>query len=401
MCLTDGLLLAFYTAAMYCLFADPWLESPLAFWGYAGSVAAAILTKSVAGVLPIAVLGLYWLFAPRKYRPRFWRMFTVCAAAAALASPWFVYQLLAHHRCFWTEQIQVELLGYGGGAPPQTSEDNQALFYLMRMLRIDPVLMALAVVAIPAFAADLKRRSAPAVLLGCWIGVLLGAVFFWQYRNLTYLLPLVPAAAILGTAYGNLGEVRSARWLMAVAAAAFLLKAFTPDAPWGISFRGGTIVQTAPMISSYCERGRSNELILVDPRDELFASVLPLPKARYFLIGRMPSSGPYGMDFASMGIVLTAGQFDDLSRWMPDFRRNLRDWGMKTDGAIGTMIIGATPEDLATTIRAHPDSDFFLPGRYMQAAKDGAHDVVRAGPDWFFLLGRESSAAPRRWSCNP
>ena len=27
MCMTDGLLVAFYTAALYALFSDPWLES--------------------------------------------------------------------------------------------------------------------------------------------------------------------------------------------------------------------------------------------------------------------------------------------------------------------------------------------------------------------------------------
>jgi len=43
------LLVAFYTAAMFSLFSDPWLESKSALWGFAGSVAAAILTKSVAG----------------------------------------------------------------------------------------------------------------------------------------------------------------------------------------------------------------------------------------------------------------------------------------------------------------------------------------------------------------
>jgi len=31
MCMTDGLLVAFYTAAMYCLYADPWLETHPAF----------------------------------------------------------------------------------------------------------------------------------------------------------------------------------------------------------------------------------------------------------------------------------------------------------------------------------------------------------------------------------
>lgn len=405
MCLTDGLLAAFYTAAMYCLFSDPWLESPPAFWGFVAAVAAAILTKSVAGLLPVAVLGLYFLLAPRQYRPRFLRILAAGIAILALAAPWFVYQLIVHHRWFWTEHVAVEILGYGGGAPPQTSQENQVLFYLMRILRLDPVLVALAAVSLPAFAADLKRRSAPAVLLGCWMAVLMAALFFWQYRNVTYLLPLIPAAAILASAYGTLGEVRSAKWLAVVATAALLLKLATPVAPWGISFEGGTIIATAPMLSSYCERGRGNELILVEPQDELFASVLPLPKARYFLIGGMPATGPYGMDFASMGIVLTAAQFNDLAPWMPSFRKHLREWGLTKTDAVGTMIIAATPAELADTIAAHPDADFFLPDRYRGAVTDAAaqaHDVISAPPGRIFLLARRSAPAPPpRWRCNP
>jgi len=58
MALTDGLLAAFCTAAMFCLFTDPWLEQRATFWGFAGAVAAAILTRGIAGTLPLAVLAL-------------------------------------------------------------------------------------------------------------------------------------------------------------------------------------------------------------------------------------------------------------------------------------------------------------------------------------------------------
>jgi hypothetical protein len=405
MCLTDGLLVAFWTAAMYCLFADPWLESRLAFWGYAASVAAAILTKSVAGALPLGILALYWLLAPPNYRPRFPRMCAAGAVALALAAPWFAYQLLAHYRWFWTEHIAVEILGYGAGAPPQTSHENQALFYLMRLARIDPVLTAVALVSLPAFAAALKRRSAPAVLLLCWIGVPLAAVFCWQYRSITYLLPLAPAAAILAASYGTLAEVRSAKWLLALALAAFVLKVAMPGAPWGISFRRGTVVASAPMLSQYCGRGRSNELVLVDPDDELYATVLPLPRVRYYHVGGMPVSGPYGMDFASMGIFLDAAQYDDLDRWLPVFRRHLREWGIETTDAIGAMIVAPTPAGLARNIRNHPTTDFFLPERYREAVAGSAastHDIVPMPGGRFFLLARETHpAAPAKWSCNP
>ncbi|SPE42931.1 membrane hypothetical protein [Candidatus Sulfopaludibacter sp. SbA3] len=52
-CMTDGILVALTVAAVYCLFADPWLESKAAFWGFSAAVAGAILTKSVAGLLPL------------------------------------------------------------------------------------------------------------------------------------------------------------------------------------------------------------------------------------------------------------------------------------------------------------------------------------------------------------
>jgi hypothetical protein len=405
MCLTDGLLAAFCTASVYCLFADPWLESRAAFWGYAGSVAAAILTKSVAGLLPLGILALYWLLAPRNRRPAFPRMCAAAALALALAAPWFVYQALAHQRWFWTEHVAVEILGYGAGAPPQTSQENQALFYAMRLLRIDPLLAALALTSLPAFAAELRRRSAPAVLLACWMGVLLAAVFFWQYRNVTYLLPLAPAAAILAASYGTLAEARSAKWLLALAVAGFVLKVATPAEPWGISFRGGTVVASAPMLSGYCGMGRANELVVADTNDEMYSSVLPLPRARYYLTGQMPVSGRYGMDFAAMGIVLDAAQFDGLDPLLPVFRRNLREWGMESTSPVGTLIVGSTTADLARTIRNHPATDFFLPGRDRQAASSSAadaHEIVPAPPGYFLLLARETHpAAPPRWSCEP
>ncbi|HMD72085.1 MAG TPA: glycosyltransferase family 39 protein [Bryobacteraceae bacterium] len=405
MCLTDGLLTVFITAAMYCLFADPWLESRAAFWGYAGSVAAAILTKSVAGALPLGILALYWLLAPRNRRPAFPRMCAAAALALALAAPWFVYQALAHPRWFWTEAVAVEILGYGAGAPPQTSQETQALFYAMRLLRIDPLLAALALTSLPALAAELKRRSAPAVLLACWMGVLLAAVLFWQYRNVTYLLPLGPAAAILAASYGTLSETRSAKWLLALALVGFALKAATPGMPWGISFRGGTVVASAPLLSEYCGLGRANELVLVEPDDEMYSSVLPLPRVRYYLIGQMPVSGRYGMDFAAMGIVLDAAQFDGVGRLLPAFRRRLGEWGMKSTAPVGTMIVGSTAADLARTMGNHPTTDFFLPERYREAVSASAaaaHEIVPTPPGHLLLLARETHpAAPPKWSCNP
>ena len=98
-----------------------------------------------------------------------------------------------------TEHIGVEILGYGGAAPPQTSTDSHLFFYLSRLVLLDPVLVAAALVALPAFASALWKRSAAATLLACWAAVVLLSVFGWQYRNASYLLPLIPMLAILAT----------------------------------------------------------------------------------------------------------------------------------------------------------------------------------------------------------
>ena len=400
MCMTDGLLVAFYTAAMYCLFADPWLESRWALCGFAGSVAAAILTKSVAGVLPLGMLGLYWLAGPPKQRPTFIRMCVAAGLALALAAPWFAYQMAAHGRWFWAEHIGVEILGFGAGAPPQTSQENYALFYFLRMAAVDPVLTAFALVAVPGFLVELRRRSAGAVLLFCWMAVPLAAMLVWQYRNIAYLLPIVPASAILATAFGPFSLRRLPAWMLVLDGAAFAGKACFPRAPWGISFASGTVQPAAPLLTSYCERARANELIVVGVDDDLYASTLPLAKLRYCLVGDA-SMGKYGMPFQAMGITLTAPQFNDLDQWEPVFRQSLRAWGLDSSAPVGTLIVAATPDELSQIVLRHPASDFLVPNRFRQAlGAQPSHETVEAG-DHFFLLSRNGLERhpPPAWSC--
>lgn len=401
-CMTDGLLVGFFTGALYCLFSDPWLETQWAFWGFAGAVAASILTKSVAGVLPLAVLGLYWLAGPRRQKPSFGRVCGVAALAAALAAPWFLYELAAHGRWLWTEHIVVELLGFGTGQPPQTSQENRFLFYLLRLALTDPVLVALALAGIPAFFAACRKRSMPAVLLACWMAVVLASVFGWQYRNATYLLPLFPALAILATVYGPFANIRPRWWMLPLVAAAIALKIAAPGAPWGISFEPEQ-VPVAPALSAYCEGGRGNTLVEVDPVDELYSSALPLPRLRYAWQGQPPRAGRYALDFTGMGIILNPDQFDHLDLWEPGFRRTLREWGLNSGEAIGTVIFFSTPQDVAAMIRAHPESDFFLPDQYralLGGESAAQHEMAPAPPDHFFLLSRRKIASePPKWTC--
>jgi hypothetical protein len=402
LCMTDGLMLACYIAAFYALFYDPWLESRRSLFGFSAAVAGAILTKGIAGILPLGVLGLYWLAVRRKERPAFLRVCLAATLSLAFAAPWFLYQFAVHPRWFWTEHIAVEILGFGAGAPPQTSQENQALFYLMRLAVTDPLLLAAAVVAIPAFLTDLRRRGSASVLLAAWITVMVVALLGWQYRNSSYLLPLVPAMALLAAAWGPFRTPRYADWMLVVLAAAFLIKISVPELPWGLNYRAGTVQSAAPILSAYCRQARGNQLIVLDLADDLYASALPLARLRYAtMVPLEETTDPYTMPFAEMGISVTVDQFNDLARFTPAFRAYLRKWSLDSDDAIATLIVARSAADLTALVRAHPDSDFLIPSTYRKALESAPQEVIGAAADYLLLLSRTPQArnSPPAWNC--
>jgi len=400
-CMTDGPLVACLIVAIYALFADPWLESRGALAAFAAAVAGAILTKGIAGILPLVVLSLYWLAAPKKYRPAFARVCLAGSLASLFAAPWFVYQAAVHHRWFWAEHVSIGILGYGGGAPPQTSQESQPLFYLARLAVMDPVLVALTVAALPAFFDQLRRRSQPATLLACWIAAAVASVMVWQYRNAGYLLPLVPALAILAAAHSPLLQRRYAAWMLAFLAGAFLVKCALPEAPWGLAFAQGTVQPLAPALATYCEQGRGNPLIIVDFVDDLYATALPLARLRYATVNAPDHDWRYGMPFQDMGIAVTVEQFNRLPELELAFRERLRQWGMRSPAPIATLIAARTPDELGALTLAHGDADFVIPARYREAVRLAPHAVAPAGTGYFFLISRERQerTSPREWTC--
>ena len=405
--MTDGLLLAFYIAAFYAIFCDPWLESRAALFGFSGAVAAAILTKGIAGLLPLGVLGLYWLAARRQERPDFRRVCLAAALALALAAPWFVYQFAVHPRWFWTEHIAIQILGFGAGAPPQTSRENPVLFYLMRLAATDPLLLAVAAAAIPAFLRDLRGRRTAPVLLAAWMAVMLAAMLAWQYRNASYLLPLLPALALLAAAWGPFRSRQYAPWMLVALAAGFLVKSSAPELPWGLDYRAGTVQPTAPILSDYCAQARGNELIILDVAhldvaDNRYAAVLPLARLRYVTVAPVEApAGPFTRHLEEMGITVTVDQFNHLARYTPVFRDRLRQWGLDSDAPIATVITAHGADDLTALVRAHPESDFLISADYRKAVESAPQELIVAAPDYLLLLSHipVARASPPGWSC--
>jgi hypothetical protein len=286
MCMADGLLAAFVAGALYALFSDPSLESAGALWGFAGATTAGILTKGLAGAMPLGILGVYWLAARRSWRPSARRAVLAGSLALALAAPWFVYQWLAHGKWFWAEHAS-RIPGYGAG-------ESLLLFYLSRISLADPILVAISLAALPALTQALRRREPAATLLAAWLAVGALAALVWQSRNVAYLLPTIPAMAILASSFGPFAKDQALRPGLVLALGALAAKALLPSAPWGISFAGGTIEPLAPVVANYCERSRGNELILVGLGDALYGAIEPLPRLRYADIGPLPHGGDRG-----------------------------------------------------------------------------------------------------------
>jgi hypothetical protein len=402
LCLTDGMLLAFSIAAFYALFCDPWLESRACFLGFSAAVAGAILTKGIAGTLPLIVLGCYWVAARPKERPALARILFAGLLAGALAAPWFLYQYTVHPLWFWTEHFAVEILGYGGGAPPQTSRENPLLFYFMRLAATDPLLLAASCLALPRFLQALRRRGPAAVLLACWIAVVLITTLGWQYRNASYLLPLVPALAVLSAGWGPFASPRYSRWMLLGLAAFFLVKVTQPDAPWGLNFRPGSVQPTAASLSAYCAQARGNPLIVVDLADDLYSTVLPLPSLRYAVVTPLSAdAGPYAMPFAALGITVTGDQFRDLPALTPAFRARLREWSLDSAAPIATLITVSSPAELAALATTHPDTDFLVPTLFRPALEAVPQQFSAVSLNYFMLLSRVpvARAHPSQWTC--
>ena len=268
LCMSDALLLAFTSAAVYAIYADPWLESRAALWGFATATAAAILTKGIAGMLPIAVLGLFCLVVRPNERPALPRAALAAGMAAALTAPWF---------------LATQIPGFGA-APLQSSNETPLPFYLLRIAATDPILFAGVIVAVPAFARVLRSRKAGPALLACWLVLATIATFAWRDRSASNLLALVPALALMAACYGPFSERRHAPWMLGMVCVGLVVKAALPGVPWGLNFRAGTLNPVAPALSDYCESRRSAALIVVDTADDLYASLLPIP-LRYAAVG--------------------------------------------------------------------------------------------------------------------
>jgi hypothetical protein len=386
LCYTDMLLAAAFTGAMFCLHRDSKLESRAAFWGFAAFASAGILAKSVAGLLPVFVLILYWLVLDGR-ECNWTKIFGVCSVIALIVAPWHIYQLAVHREWFIADYIGVQILGFGLQPPSQHALEGQLLFYGQRLIWIDPVLAVLAAISLIWLIRDCRKRAPEALLLTAWIVVVVAALFAFRFRNLPYILSLVPALALITSKFTR------GRWSIAVLCCLFIVKAFFPAQAWGLSFGAAPPIPEAQALRNYWEQGRPNELILIAPADEFYSFNLPGLKVRYCFPDPDGVVLKYAPHYGYLGITLTGNQFLHLDQLRPEYAQRLREWGLDSSEPIGTAIVVKSEEEALGLIGAFPATDFELPEAWASSVKQaGERDVKPASPGRVFLLARNSTS---------
>jgi hypothetical protein len=188
--------------------------------------------------------------------------------------------------------------------------------------------------------------------------------------------------------------------MLAALCGAFLVKAASPEAPWGLNYRAGTIQPVATALSQYCNEAGSNDLIVVDLADDLYGSTLPLQRLRYAVVGDLPARGDYAMPFEQMGITVTVPEFNNLEHLEGTFRDRLQEWGIDSPQPIATLVQARSKGELGELVRAHPRADFLLPERLLPWVMNSGHEVMPAAPGYFFLRSKlRSRRNGLPWTC--
>jgi len=340
--LTDVVLTALILFALDILRRDEQMSRIASVVSFGALTGFAILTKGIAGFLPLIALGAYFVIclAQRQPLPAWRSLLTMLGVACAVAAPWHLYQWAVHPRWFLAEYVGVEILRYGLGAPPQTSTESTAMFYGWRFFQLEPALACLGLAALV--------RLRPAVPLAI-VATVVAAVFGYQYRNLSYWLPLIPAFAMA------IGEAldRWPRWAW-VAPVAFL-SLLTPS---GLRRSADPPLPAVAALRLYCEERRGNDLYILGTPDEFHATLLPLGgRVRYVFIAPKPEYGTAALDFHALGITRTVEE--ELTDITP--REDVRAWGLPDRRSLGTVILARDTIDLRRLMAARPMADFYLP----------------------------------------
>lgn len=408
LCYTDMLWTASLVGAVAFLQANPRLDSFRSLAGFALCTGASVMVKSVAGLLPLVILGLYFLLARQENRPAFGRVAMVTAVIAVLIAPWHIYQLVAHRQWFWADYVETQLLGFGFHAPIATSPESQPVFYFKRLFLTDPALCVLLLIALPFLIATLRDRSKTLpLILALWLAVTSGALMLFGFRNLPYALIVIPPACLIAAVYNPIFSARYAKWALIALYVVFGIKSYAHAEPWGLSFGAMEPIPAVAPLRWYHDLGRPNELIIANADDAFYSSTLSLPRVRYYLVDQGDVLRRFLPFYGYLGIMLSEGEFEQLDRITPQYANRLKSWRLDSTEPIGTTIVGPSEEALVRLVKARADVDYSVTREELALLESSRalshHAVTPVAGGRAFLLSKSSGPAlspsplPARW----
>jgi 4-amino-4-deoxy-L-arabinose transferase-like glycosyltransferase len=158
-----------------------------------------VLTKSVLGLFPLAVVGLHALWCGQAWRALRSGAWLAPLVAALIVLPWYGYQLATHHDAFVSEHIAWLLVQRGLGTGHEAASPSSPLGYLRELaLTYWPWLPFAAIgLWLTARAAFARPAEPGARLLILWPLVVIGVLSCAHEKKLWYIMSAFPALALL------------------------------------------------------------------------------------------------------------------------------------------------------------------------------------------------------------
>ena len=356
--------------------------------------AASVLSKSAAGLLPFAALLLWWALVQRDQRASFSSVAEAVLVAGVLSAPWFVYQGVVHPEWLWVDYFKTQLIGTGLHWDRNSSiGDSHIVYYLRRLIEIDPVALAFALVGLAGALRALRSRQQPAVALAvCWAAVNVAGLCAFQASNLPYVALVLPSLYAIGAVCGPRLPDRP-MVAASILGALLFLRLAAAGQPWSLRPIAPPLAGAKAM-RAYYDLKRDTDLISVDPDDEFFSLTIPLPRVHFAVLDPSGVLRRYAPHYVPLGIIVTSGQFINLPTLVPQFAKRLHEWGVDSREPIASTITMNAASEVSDIVNARPESDFYLPSRWLDAIvnPERAHQVVRYSPERVFLLAREAKA---------
>jgi hypothetical protein len=276
-------------------------------------------------------------------------------------------------------------------APSRYTSDNNFWFYFRTLLRTDPVLLALWLTSIPWIVIAWKdEHKVHARLLAAWFLTSAVCLGMFGTRAAYYLLPLLPVLALMSAQFSPLLRGKLAWIACAALVIVFGVKVSAGDAVWGIDY-GPETVPPATALDNYSHLRRTNELLVVSPDDEFYASVVDLPKVRYVYLTPLDATKTSEF-FYRLGMIVSSEEFCSLDGLFPVYEQRLRAWKLPESlHPEATLVSGS---NLAEIIQCSPDRDFMIPEQLrVIAVSAGAatHTATETQSGRFFLLSKTTS----------